>query len=176
MFPFNIKGNYNFDISINSIYDIEEKKFIPYKDGLLENLYFHATDKKNNNSILTDGFKIITECSNYGKIHLKKFNNKKMFGNGIYFSDILIKSAKFSNNIFACELIMNKPIALSKDYYEDVRKFNYDSIIGLGKFNKYGKLINPNLPLNYYEYVVYKNNQIKKKYILNVTLNKKKFF
>ncbi|XP_055374939.1 poly [ADP-ribose] polymerase 1-like [Condylostylus longicornis] len=119
--------------------------------------------------------------------------NGKMFGNGVYFTDVVTKAAQYSkNNIFSTEgILILAEVALGKHYYktksEKVEKLpeGKNSVKGLGKYkpkrteiirNKYGTQIplgplechnDLSTDLNYSEYIVFDNNQIFMQYLVH---------
>jgi poly [ADP-ribose] polymerase 2/3/4 len=152
--------NHSFNIDVQEIYQVEDmvgfKDFNPYKVSTME--LFHGSRNENILSILQSGLKIKPQSA----VH-----TGSMFGSGIYFADQSSKSANYcwgfnggarsdSYFLFICDVATGKV-----KEYEDAQghltsaPYGYNSVLG-----KKGRSLLHN------EYIVYKESQVKVKYIV----------
>lgn len=159
-------NNHHFDLEIKDIYKIEDmvghKEFNPYNCTTME--LFHGSRSQNILGILQDGLKIKPKSA----IH-----TGSMFGSAIYFADSSTKSANYcwgcgnsyfgkdEHFMFLCDVATGK----IKEYedaqpYLTAAPYGYNSVMG-----KKGRSLIHN------EYMVYNNNQVKLKYIIEFCKN-----
>ncbi|WCK57307.1 WGR domain-containing protein (plasmid) [Aneurinibacillus sp. Ricciae_BoGa-3] len=152
--------NHHFKINVQDIFQVEDMvgfdKFNPYNVSTME--LFHGSRNENILSIMQNGLKIKPKSA----VH-----TGSMFGSGIYFADQSSKSANYCwgfNNgagsdsyyLFVCDVATGK----IKEY-EDAQPHlttaprPYNSVLG-----KKGRSLIHN------EYIVYKDSQVKIKYIV----------
>lgn len=154
------------DFKVNNIYEIKSMngsdEFNPYKVDT--KLLYHGTKTENLLSIMKNGLKTSPPKSAYV--------TGKMFGNGIYFADMFSKSLQYLDNfgkmkmdkyfMFVCEVATGKEKELTSSNSSLVKApTGYNSVKGCKGSN-----------LRFNEYIVYNNNQVKLKYILEIELNK----
>lgn len=153
--------NHHFHIDVQEIYQVEDmvghKNFNPYKVNTME--LFHGSRNENYLSIFQNGLKIKPQSAQH---------TGSMFGAGIYFADQSSKSANYCwgfNNgarreetyfLLICDVATGK----IKEYEDSQGHLNsaphgYNSVLG-----KKGRSLLHN------EYIVYKEAQVKIKYIV----------
>ena len=152
--------NHHYNVKVKEIYEIENMtgfdEFNPYKVSTME--LFHGSRNQNILGILQDGLRIKPKSA----IH-----TGSMFGQGIYFADCSSKSANYSfgygssdsfdeHFMFLCEVATGK----IKEYDSAEPSlykapYGYNSVMG-----KKGHSLIHN------EYIVYNENQVKLKYII----------
>ena len=158
--------NHHFDLKIKEIYEIEDMvcfdKFNPYKCETME--LFHGSRNENILGILQNGLRIKPSSA----VH-----TGSMFGSGIYFADSSTKSANYcwgfgnrhssdnENFMFLCDVATGKV----KEYDTAQPQltsapYGYNSVLG----KKGRQLIHD-------EYIVYHENQVKLRYIIEFQKN-----
>lgn len=166
--------------------DVEQTRYKKYcRDIGNAYLLWHGSRITNLGSILANGLKTVPPGN---------LATGTTFGKGIYFADVFEKSANFcyahdSNNT-AILLLCVVALGNSQPYYdpENIENLpeNMNSVIGVGKigFDSHIKLDNVTIPsgnltenttinssstyLNYNEYIVYNDAQVKIKYLVKV--------
>lgn len=160
----NTKGhNHHFGFDIKEIYEVEDMvnhaQFNPYKVETME--LFHGSRNENILSIMQNGLKIKPKSA----VH-----TGSMFGAGIYFADASTKSAQYcwgwgnnsgggseENYLFVCEVATGriKEYTTAQPHLTSAPR-PYNSVKGV---KSPGGLIHN-------EYIVYRENQVKIKYII----------
>ena len=167
----------------------EEKRYAPFKKFSNRFLLWHGSPTTSFASIISNGLKIT------------EMKNGSMFGRGIYFADIVSKSANYckeSNNsglLALCEVALGNIYKTCNAESLIRPPYRYDSVKGLGQFQpdlvkslkRHDGVIIPfgeaedfskthvfyqnRSALKFNEYVVYNEAQIKLEYLVRFTKN-----
>jgi hypothetical protein len=185
------KGKHNMMYRLNDAYSVErfpeDISYLPWEQYNNRYLLFHGTQPANLVSIITHGLSI--NPSSAVKI------TGAMFGNGIYFADVASKSLQYCGNddvvpLLVCEVALGNMLKAKKgkDYNVQTLTAGYDSVKGLGKhclselkslddgvIMPSGKLIKSDVvdgSLIYNEYIVYRQSQVRLRYLLLIKMIK----
>jgi poly [ADP-ribose] polymerase 2/3/4 len=184
---------HQYSLNILDVFEVkrseEETRYEPYKNFPNRTLLWHGSPVSNFKSILENGLRIPPEA------------NGRMFGRGIYFADMVSKSANYCRTpsednvklIALCEVALGKisqnyqsipNMRLADDfnslkacgriYPNPAQSFTTDDgvLLPLGKPVNVGEDSWWVSSLDYNEYVVYNENQIKLKYLVKFRVNK----
>lgn len=174
----------NRNLEIREIYQIDRKgeefRYAKYKNLSNRKLLWHGSRITHFASILANGVKIAPpEAIVIGC----------MFGKGLYFTDVIAKAVKYcypnqtNNNglILLCEVALGDSVLCTDS--ENIEELPTDkhSVHGVGKISTNSHILlkdvivptgkpvehpEVNTPLNFNEYVVYDNEQVKIKYLV----------
>ncbi|XP_022914189.2 poly [ADP-ribose] polymerase [Onthophagus taurus] len=183
----------NYDLEIERIFEIkrsgEEKRYKPFKKLHNRKLLWHGSRRTNYAGILSQGLRIAPpEAPVTGY----------MFGKGIYFADMVSKSANYccTDNVnstgllLLCEVALGDMLEKEQSYYVEKLPKGKHSCKGVGRThpdpNEIKKLGEAEVPVGkptqqkvknssllYNEYIVYDVAQVHMKYLLQVKFNYK---
>jgi len=181
---------HNFNLTVKNIFSLhksEEKlNFTPYESNANRQLLWHGSREANYVGILSKGLRINVE---------NVVKTGSMFGNGVYFSNSVSKSARYTHTtnkkrgalLLLCEVALGESHPLTNATYITTLPPGKMSTWGQGQLSPdpsdtytlengcivpYGQLINskPGLTLLHDEYIVYNTDQIKIKYLVEVDI------
>lgn len=154
--------NHNYKVYVQDIYEVQkdewDNRFNPYKVATQE--LYHGSLVENYTNILTNGLKIKPQG-----VRL----TGSMFGNGIYFADKATKSASYSLGNFRGKgngtyYMLICEVATGKEYKTEHAKPHYNK--APKGYNSVKGVMGSQLRNN--EYIVYAENQVKIKYIIEM--------
>lgn len=184
----------NYELRVEDIFKVarngEEKRYEPFAQFRNRQLLFHGSRLTNFVRILRDGLRIAPPEAPYSGY---------MFGKGIYFADMVSKSANYchpelTNNtglVLLCQVALGKTQGCYEGNQNMKLKEGYDSVKGIGKTYPnpdesyidgdgvkipYGKPIVElkKIQLFHHEYIVYNEAQLKIEYLLKLKFIYKK--
>mmetsp|Transcript_128420 Transcript_128420/g.227486 ORF Transcript_128420/g.227486 Transcript_128420/m.227486 type:complete len:174 (-) Transcript_128420:44-565(-) len=148
---------YPFSLTVEKVYAIQnpELRFGDVRSNV--RALYHGTSSSGAKGIAAEGFQLPVLPG--------------MFGRGIYFADIPLKCWQYSaksrsKHIIVCDVALGRPMKQTKGAYLLTRRFlhsrgGFDSVIGLSR-REGGELRLP-------EYVVYQEDQVIPRYLLEIS-------
>lgn len=182
----------NIKIKMAEIYKVnrngEKVRFEKFKNFSNRMFLWHGSNIQNFASIFTNGL-IVTKAG----------TNARMFGDGIYFAEMLCKALNFCvpdangfSYLVLCEVALGKMKEYKSQCYANPLPAGFDSVKGIGKIHPnpkeaytrkdgvvipLGRPVSTNqtfggnsFPLNYNEYVVYNKDQINIQYLVKLEI------